>query len=252
MALHGLGFALRLKGDFDDAIANFTATITIDPKFVYAYINRGVAQQNKGDYDRAIADANEAIHLEPSMAGIYPNRGLAYEFKGDFEKAMGDYDKTLSMDPGNASAFVGKGIIYLFKGDYPAALLAMSRAAELEPKEAGIALFTSILAQRTGAIDPLPQAAEKLDPTEWPFPIVRLFLHQITPGMAMAAVDEPDTRKKATKLCEANFYIGEFFLRKGDRNEAARLLTLATKDCAKDTHERISAEGELRAIEAAR
>jgi tetratricopeptide (TPR) repeat protein len=51
------------KGDFDNAIADCTEAIRLDPKDALAYLNRGLAYRSKGDSDKAIADFKEAIRL---------------------------------------------------------------------------------------------------------------------------------------------------------------------------------------------
>ena len=55
--------------------------------------NRGVAYYNKGEYDQAIADFTEAIRLDPDNADIYHDRGLAYGKKGDESKSQADLSK---------------------------------------------------------------------------------------------------------------------------------------------------------------
>lgn len=50
-----------------------------------AYYNRGVDYYQNGEYDQAIADFSEAIRLDPTMAMAYSNRGAVYLYKGDYD-----------------------------------------------------------------------------------------------------------------------------------------------------------------------
>ncbi len=56
-------------------------------------LNRGVAYGEKGEYDQAIADCTEAIRLEPTFAQAYYDRGVSYARKGEFAKAAKDQGK---------------------------------------------------------------------------------------------------------------------------------------------------------------
>ena len=49
----------------DSAISNYSKAIKINPKFVKAYNNRGIAYTWKKQFDLAIADFNKAIELDP-------------------------------------------------------------------------------------------------------------------------------------------------------------------------------------------
>ena len=52
--------------------------------------NRGVAYFQKGEYDQAIAEFTEAIRLDPTDTQAYVNRGVAYDEKGEYDKAIGE------------------------------------------------------------------------------------------------------------------------------------------------------------------
>jgi len=81
------------KADLDNAIADLTRAIKLNPKYAKAYNHRGVVWSCKGDYDKAIADYTKAIEINPSDALFYNNRGFAWDKKGDQDKAKADYAK---------------------------------------------------------------------------------------------------------------------------------------------------------------
>lgn len=74
-AFEGRGNAYFGMGDYDHAIADYTATIRLDPKGAYAFYDRGAAYQVKGAIDHAIADYTEAIRLDPNYVKAFNNRG---------------------------------------------------------------------------------------------------------------------------------------------------------------------------------
>ena len=52
---------------------------------------QGEEAYRTGDYDKAIADYTAAIRLKPDYANAYYNRGAVYEKKGDKAKAAEDF-----------------------------------------------------------------------------------------------------------------------------------------------------------------
>ena len=124
------------KNDYDLAITDYTRAIELDPKSVSAYNNRGNAYYRKNDHDRAITDYNKAIELSPKYAVAYDNRGDAYRGKNDHDRAIADYNKAIELDPKYAFAYNGRGIAYRSKGDNDSAIANFSKAIELNPKYA--------------------------------------------------------------------------------------------------------------------
>jgi tetratricopeptide (TPR) repeat protein len=99
------------KERYDQAIADFTQVIRIDPNYADAYNQRGSAYINKGDADRAIADFNQVIRLEPNNALAYLWRGVSYQDKylsqgykrEDLDRAFADRDRAFQLDPNSVT-----------------------------------------------------------------------------------------------------------------------------------------------------
>ena len=60
----GRAWAALNMEKYDNAIADFTAALSIDAKMANAYYGRGLAWYRKGDIQRAMADAKEAVKLK--------------------------------------------------------------------------------------------------------------------------------------------------------------------------------------------
>jgi lipoprotein NlpI len=84
--------------------------------------------------------------------------------------------------------------------------------------------------------------------SKWPAPIIRFYLGQITPEAVLDAAHDSNANKKREQLCEANFYLGEWALQRGTKDEAARLFGLAAAECRKDVNLWADAKAELRAL----
>ncbi len=156
------GLAYKNKGQYDQAIADFTKAIELDPKYTYAYYNRGNAYQSKGQYDQAIADFTKAIELDPKFTNAYYNRGFAYKNKGQYDQAIADYSKAIELDPKFTNAYYFRGSAYQNKGQYDQAIADFTKSIELDPKieyEYIRLLIATWLAKgnATGALDRLRQ-----------------------------------------------------------------------------------------------
>jgi tetratricopeptide (TPR) repeat protein len=66
---HMRGLAALDEGDFDAAIAEFTAEIADDPKDPFPYIRRGTAYEKKGDAAAAIGDYRKVLKLVDAETG---------------------------------------------------------------------------------------------------------------------------------------------------------------------------------------
>jgi tetratricopeptide (TPR) repeat protein len=91
--------------------------------------------------DSAISNHSKAIELEPNYVDAYYNRGLAYnqffhyydkpfspEINERYNKALADFDKVLELDPTYVLAYAGKGNAYYRYGEFDNATLEFNRA----------------------------------------------------------------------------------------------------------------------------
>jgi len=60
-------------GDDAGAVADYTTTLTIDPWYIEALNNRGLARQRTNDLEGAVADFEEALRL---ASPDWPPRGM--------------------------------------------------------------------------------------------------------------------------------------------------------------------------------
>ena len=89
----------NVGGHPDEALADFSAALGLDPKSASALNNRGLAYRIKGDLDRAITDYTAAITINPPYALAFNNRGYAYEAEGEKPAAIADFRQALLFDP---------------------------------------------------------------------------------------------------------------------------------------------------------
>jgi WD40 repeat protein/serine/threonine protein kinase/Tfp pilus assembly protein PilF len=128
------GYDAMNKGEYDRAVAEYTAVIDFAPRYYLPYVHRAVAFYEKGDLDQAIADNTEAIRLEPTHAPAFRNRGREYGEMGEHDLAIADFTEALRLEPQNADAYCDRGNSYAKKGEYDKAIADCTEAIRLNPR----------------------------------------------------------------------------------------------------------------------
>lgn len=115
-------------GQFDPAIADYTAVIQAEPKNSLAYNNRGAVYSKKQDLDKALADFNMAIQIDPRYTQAFSNRGSLYADQQKWDLALADFDKALEIDPHDSRAHYNRGSVWEAKGNQEKAVVDYKEA----------------------------------------------------------------------------------------------------------------------------
>lgn len=70
------------------------------------------AHLSQGLYQDAIADYTQAIALQPGHCRALYNRAFSYDRLGHAEEAVADYTCALKLEPGNATALHNRGSLF--------------------------------------------------------------------------------------------------------------------------------------------
>ena len=89
----GRGHAKEESGDWEGAIADFTAAIALDPRHADADVSRGLLKAGMGDRQGASKDFDQAIAIHPNDGKAYWNRGVSKSILGDKIEGCLDYRK---------------------------------------------------------------------------------------------------------------------------------------------------------------
>lgn len=119
------------SGNYDQAIAEYTEAIRLDPTLSTIYYNRGLAYSYQGDYDHAISDYSQVITLNPDDEAAYFERGYNLAASGDYEGALADYSRFIQLNPGDAYAYNNRGLIYEELGLMDEAILDFEKVLEI-------------------------------------------------------------------------------------------------------------------------
>ncbi|KJU85531.1 protein containing Heat shock protein DnaJ [Candidatus Magnetobacterium bavaricum] len=119
------------KGNFDEAINDFTRAVERKPDYVEAYHFRGCAWRDKRRYDKAINDFTRAIELSSNYVDAYFNRGNLWRNKGDIDRAIADWTRAIEIDSGYIMAYMVRSLAWERKGDEDRAMADWKKAAQL-------------------------------------------------------------------------------------------------------------------------
>lgn len=262
---------------FQDAIADCSKTIEFDPKRPYAYYVRGRAHAALGDDDGALVDYNSAIEIAPKAADFYQSRGNLSARKGNYDQAIVDFSKAIELEPREALGYLNRGENYLAKGEDEKGNADLKVVLQLKGNDAdtltriGVLRFAHAQFQdaagmflkaidqkddahamlwrylaRTRAGEPATEELEanlgRLKSHGWPFAVAEFYLGKRSSQATTDAASEPDEK------CEAQFYVGEWQLIKGNASEALKLLSAEEQTCPKTSDEHLAAAAELKKL----
>jgi len=217
-------FAWRMRDETDRAIADMTEVIRLEPNNTEAYYFRGGDWYRQGDFDRAIADFTDLIRIDPKYVKAYGARGKAWIAKGEFDRAIADYTEAMRVEPNGADHPADRGFAHFYSGNLRAAAPDFHRAIELKLdglKALDVALFRHITRTRNGE-DATSELAAYYAPFAGRHPIFDLYLGRSSPEAALDAWG-PGRR------CDANFYIAQWHIMRGNREQGRTHLQSATE-----------------------
>ena len=244
------GLAYLNTGEYDRAIANYDQALRLDPEFAFAYNGRGSVYIRKGKYDRAIADFDQALRLDPDYALAYNGRGNAYTGKGEHDRAIADFDQALRLDPDYASVYNDRGRTHFYRGRFAHAVPDLRRAVAADPEDAYRVLWLYLAQARAGqgGRAELGDNARRLDLSDWPGSLVRMFLGELD-AQAVAGMGEANrTRQDKERRAEAYFYVGQQRLMAGHTDNAAAFFRAVVKTGITNFIEYIDAKAELKRL----
>ena len=124
------------KGNYRDAIDDFTQAIKLRPDIAAGYRFRAMAHAELGNVPRAIADLDQAIRLKPDDLQALLNRGTFFLRQKQYDDALADCNKALSLDDARADLIALRGRVNEARGASELADADFSKAIELDPGHA--------------------------------------------------------------------------------------------------------------------
>ncbi len=117
-----------------DKIKHYTKAVTHDPRYAWAYVQRGFAYFFDRDYIKALTDYSKAIEIDDRDYVPYYCRALTFEKLGKQREADHDYKRAEQRAPKSTPWYIHAGNDYAMKGQYAQAIEQYTKAIELDPK----------------------------------------------------------------------------------------------------------------------
>lgn len=103
--------------DFKAAVRNFDKAIKLNPKYVDAWIRKGVSLMDMGEEHDALKCFNEAVRLSPQSFKARYNRGKCLLSQKYYEESVCDLDRAVALKPKHAAAHEYLSEAYLHLGE---------------------------------------------------------------------------------------------------------------------------------------
>jgi tetratricopeptide (TPR) repeat protein len=160
--------AAARKTQFEEALADSTQALRLDPDSAKAYAARGKALAGLKRLPEAMKDLDEAVRRNPRGAWVYYARAqLANTHAVQGASPLEDVEQSIRLDPSFAPAHALRGHLYLRRGQFEETVRSCNRALELDPKLAPAYLYRgdarrALGQEREGSAD--IERARRLDP----------------------------------------------------------------------------------------
>lgn len=226
------GIEATNHGDANAAIVYFTRSIDggdLAPSYLpSAHLGRARAYLHDRRCNLAYADLTDAIRLKSDLVDAYSLRAEANHCLKHDDAALADATAAIRIRPA-AGYFFTRSRLLWNRGDFGAAHADAEKAAATDPGNAYFVLWSALTSLRTGRVNTTRLERVALSAgDDWPRPLIELFAGQTTPQdvWRLAA----DTGEK----CEADFYIGQWQLSRGEQADAKKLFGTAVAQCPHD------------------
>ena len=120
----------------DQAIADATKALELDPRFADAFVNRGLAYSNIQEIELAIDDFKAALAIEPNNEFAWKNLGSSYRDLERYDDAFAAYEKCISINPKARGCFNNRGNVYFALNEYSKAIENYNLALKLDTRNA--------------------------------------------------------------------------------------------------------------------
>jgi tetratricopeptide (TPR) repeat protein len=90
---------------YEEAMVAYEKAIRIDPSYIFAHYNKGLALTGLKRYEEALATYEQTIQLDSKYVNAYTMKGSVLAALKRYEEALVTYDCIIKLNPNNATAY---------------------------------------------------------------------------------------------------------------------------------------------------
>ena len=122
------------SGQYEKAIADYSAVSEINPKNETGYLNTGFIYYQQKNFDKAIEVSLKGLKANPGNVMLYDNLAYYYFEKGDYENAVSNFRRCLEIDGNKFDAELGLAVSYYCEGDINNSKRYFNEAKEMDSR----------------------------------------------------------------------------------------------------------------------
>ena len=133
--------------EYEQAIPILTKLINENPKFLEAFLQRGLAFYYLNELNRAYVDFTKTTKIDSQFAMGYQFSGMVLYRKGLLDDAIVAFDQAIKNDPELGLAYYNRGMAFLHKHR-----LDLSWNDLIKAKDLGVEVDTALLSDLSSAL----------------------------------------------------------------------------------------------------
>lgn len=220
----GLANQLEDRREFDRAERALTTAIGFTPGMARLFDERGIVRDYQARNAEALDDFTAAIKLAKAgddLSKYYFDRAESFLEADQFDLALKNYDESIARNGKAATSYQARGIAEIFLQKFDDAKIDVEKSAALDPNDdyALLWLYVAEARKREDAEAGITRRASGRNLAGWPGPLVRVLRGDMGPDQVTLPAHDK-AWQTARDRCEKHFYVGEYYLAKGDVERA--------------------------------
>jgi Tfp pilus assembly protein PilF len=124
----------HMSGNLAAAVAEYKATIAINPQLAEPYCNMGLIYNQEHNYKDALDEFHRALAVNPKDAITYNGIGAALRAQKDLVGAIKNWQTAVTMDPNLSTAHYNLGTAYELEKEYDKAMECYRQAVKRDSR----------------------------------------------------------------------------------------------------------------------